>query len=85
MYDINGDGKIDRTEMVKIVQALYEMLGPGAATSDEDTPEERTGAVFSKMDTDGDGKLTLREFLDGCLQDRKLAGLLTANTTLQLR
>ncbi|XP_070396534.1 neuronal calcium sensor 2 [Dermacentor albipictus] len=85
MYDINGDGKIDQAEMVKIVQALYEMLGPGAATSDEDTPEERTGAVFSKMDTDGDGKLTMREFLDGCLQDRKLAGLLTANTSLQLR
>lgn len=82
MYDINGDGKIDRNEMVKIVQALYEMLGPGAA-SDDDTPEQRTQAVFSKMDTDGDGKLTLKEFLDGCLQDRKLAGLLTSNTTLQ--
>lgn len=82
MYDINRDGRIDRAEMTKIIQALYEMLGPGA-TTEEDTPEERTKAVFSKMDTDGDGKLTLREFLDGCLNDRRLAALLTSSTSVR--
>ncbi|XP_064486495.1 neuronal calcium sensor 2-like isoform X2 [Ornithodoros turicata] len=82
MYDINKDGRIEQKEMIKIIQALYEMLGPGA-TAEEDTPEERTKLVFSKMDKDGDGRLTLQEFLDGCLQDRKLAALLTANSALQ--
>lgn len=52
------------------------MLGPG--TSDE-SPEERTKEIFLKMDQDGDGTLTMKEFVEGCLHDKKLAALLTAN------
>ncbi|XP_022658423.1 neuronal calcium sensor 2-like [Varroa jacobsoni] len=76
MYDINNDGGIELTEMTKIVKALYDMLGPG--TSDE-SPEERTKEIFLKMDKDGDGTLSVKEFVDGCLLDKKLAALLTAN------
>ena len=40
MYDVDGNGYIDPDEMVKIVQAIYDMLGTGSVKPQE-TAEER--------------------------------------------
>ncbi|XP_013791421.1 neuronal calcium sensor 2-like [Limulus polyphemus] len=79
MYDINGDGHIEKPEMTLIVQALYEMLGPAVKNLPVDTPEQRTQVIFDKMDSNKDGCLTLKEFLNGCLEDPTLAVLLNVN------
>ncbi|XP_013779361.1 neuronal calcium sensor 2 isoform X1 [Limulus polyphemus] len=77
MYDINGDGLIEKEEMTKIVQALYEMLGQGLEDMPVDTPQERTALIFEKMDSNHDSRLSLEEFLNGCTEDPKLGRFLS--------
>uniref|UniRef100_A0A4D5RA48 Neuronal calcium sensor 2 n=1 Tax=Scolopendra viridis TaxID=118503 RepID=A0A4D5RA48_SCOVI len=76
MYDVDGNGVIDLGEMTKIVQAIYNMLGPSAANKPQDSAEERAKHIFNKMDLNKDGSLTLDEFLNGCLHDDELSKIL---------
>ncbi|CAB4063832.1 Neuronal calcium sensor 2 [Lepeophtheirus salmonis] len=78
MYDVDGNGVIDLEEMTKIVQAIYDMLGAGA-TKPTDSAEERAKNIFSRMDENGDERLTEDEFLRGCLQDDELSKMLAPN------
>ena len=41
-------------------------------------PSERTAAIFDKMDTNHDGKLSKEEFIDGCMADEGLFKVLSA-------
>lgn len=77
MYDIDGNGTIDEKEMIKIIEAIYEMLGPEVTKSAEDSPRKRAKMIFEKMDSNGDKELTLKEFVDGCLADKELFQILT--------
>ncbi|KAL3868848.1 hypothetical protein ACJMK2_041605 [Sinanodonta woodiana] len=79
MYDIDGNGSIEKSEMVQIIQAIYNMLGNSIGGSDMDSPQVRTEKIFSKMDVDGDGVLTKQEFIDGCRNDQFLYQMLTAD------
>ena len=47
MYDVDGNGYIDPDEMVKIVQAIYDMLGAGSVKP-VDTAEERAKNIFQR-------------------------------------
>ncbi|CAK5054810.1 unnamed protein product [Meloidogyne enterolobii] len=72
MYDIDGNGTIDEKEMIKIIEAIYEMLGPEVTKSADDSPRKRAKMIFEKMDINNDKELTLKEFVDGCLADKEL-------------
>lgn len=50
----------------------------GACSTDRvtDNPKDRAKTIFGKMDVNGDGQLTLDEFLKGCLQDEELSQML---------
>ena len=49
---MDNDGFIDRAEMVKIVDAIYSMVGNLLDLPvDEDTPEKRVDKIFAQMDT----------------------------------
>jgi len=78
MYDVDGNGVIDEEEMTKIVQAIYNMLGPSSTSKPKDSAEERARIIFSKMDVNNDGHLTEDEFLNGCLGDETLSKILSA-------
>ena len=58
------------------MQAIYEMMGAVEVGGMTDTAEERAKNIFSRMDTDQDGNLTMKEFLAGCLEDSNLATIL---------
>ncbi|GAV09373.1 hypothetical protein RvY_18924-2 [Ramazzottius varieornatus] len=86
MYDIDGNGHIDLPEMIKIIKAIQEMLGsqqvkaisatePGGFSDD---PEDRAQQIFHKMDTNRDGILDEKEFIEGCLNDKSLMTMLTS-------
>ena len=50
----------------------------------QETAVERAHAVFEKLDINDDGSLDEKEFVDGCLNDERIAKLLnTASTTQQ--
>jgi len=80
MYDVNGDGTIEPSEMQEIIGAIYNMVGPSLAYIDPtDTPEKRTKEIFAKMDENHDGVLTKDEFIKGCMSDEFLCQMLTAD------
>ncbi len=70
---------------VHMTQAIYSMVGAGGgnaangSASTDDTPEERTKEIFAKMDENRDGVLTKDEFIKGCMSDKFLYQMLTAD------
>merc|ERR1711962_377847 len=71
MYDVDGNGTIERTEMKRVVGAVYDMLG---------TQEDKRGKaeeLFFKMDQNADGTVSQDQFVAVCKQDQDLLDILT--------
>merc|ERR1712227_759523 len=70
MYDLDGNGTIERAEMKRVVGAVYDMLG---------TQEDKRGKaeeLFSKMDQNADGTVSQDQFVAVCKQDQDLLDIL---------
>jgi len=63
--DINRDGRVSRWELERIVADFQ----PG--------PEVAAGEVLAEMDENQDGEISKEEYVDSCLQQRKLSSQLT--------
>ena len=55
-YDVNGDGKLNQAELLKLVREF--------ARSTFAVSEKTFGALFREMNSDGDGSISVREFYD---------------------
>ncbi|XP_078738455.1 guanylyl cyclase-activating protein 1 [Lampetra fluviatilis] len=78
MYDSDGNGCIDKGELLNIIKAIRGIDGCAHETS----PEEFTSIVFDRIDVDGDGELTIDEFLQGANKDAEFMHLLTNSLDL---
>lgn len=74
MYDLDGNGYISRDEMMSIVKAVYQMVG--SLLSEDSTPEKCTETMFEKIDFNKDGRISLREFVEGIRADSSLMKLI---------
>ncbi|XP_039604524.1 guanylyl cyclase-activating protein 1-like isoform X1 [Polypterus senegalus] len=78
LYDIDGNGCIDRGELLNIIKAIRAING----CNHEMTAEQFTNMVFDKIDINGDGELSLEEFMDGIQKDEELLDILTQSLDL---
>merc|ERR1712002_137581 len=65
LFDINGDGTISKKEMSRLVKDMYGLIKTDDPHIGSQT--EIADAAFSEMDADGDGKITLAEFVSACI------------------
>nr|XP_012627688.1 neuronal calcium sensor 1 isoform X1 [Microcebus murinus] len=78
LYDLDNDGYITRSEMLDIVDAIYQMVGNTVELPEEEnTPEKRVDRIFAMMDKNADGKLTLQEFQEGSKADPSIVQALS--------
>ncbi|CAK6982198.1 guanylyl cyclase-activating protein 1-like [Scomber scombrus] len=60
LFDQDGNGKIDKEELETIFSAIQDI------TRNRDTdPEDIVALIFEKIDVNGEGELTLEEFIEG--------------------
>ncbi|XP_060091140.1 guanylyl cyclase-activating protein 3 [Heteronotia binoei] len=67
LYDADGNGFIEKRELLKIFRAVQAITGYC-----DTTPEEFTEMVFKKVDVNHDGELSLEEFINGVESDGDL-------------
>uniref|UniRef100_A0A2K6GZ51 Guanylyl cyclase-activating protein 1 n=1 Tax=Propithecus coquereli TaxID=379532 RepID=A0A2K6GZ51_PROCO len=87
LYDVDGNGCIDRDELLTIIRVTPGAEGRAirAINPCSDTTmsaEEFTDTVFSKIDVNGDGELSLEEFVEGVQKDQMLLDTLTRSLDL---
>jgi len=71
MYDLDGNGFIDKDEMAQIMEAFYKLVGPLVTFSGKkyESPTALVQEFFDLMDANGDGKISLQEYKDGALKN----------------
>ncbi|XP_006164267.2 guanylyl cyclase-activating protein 3 isoform X1 [Tupaia chinensis] len=77
LYDADGNGSIDKKELLNIFMAVQALNGQQALS-----PEEFTNLVFRKIDINNDGELTLEEFISGIEKDQDLLELVSKSFDL---
>lgn len=76
IYDKDRNGCIDRLELLDIVEAIYKLKKACRAELDLEhqgqllTPEEVVDRIFLLVDENGDGQLSLTEFIEGARRDK---------------
>lgn len=70
LYDLNGDGRISRSELGEVVHAIHELMGRKPHQIEDDRKaREQIDRAFRKLDLNQDGIITVEEFLEACLRD----------------
>ncbi|XP_033002587.1 guanylyl cyclase-activating protein 3 isoform X1 [Lacerta agilis] len=77
LYDADGNGTIDKRELLSIFTAIQAING-----NQELTPEEFTNIVFQKIDINNDGELSLEEFINGVESDETLLEMISKSFDL---
>ncbi|XP_030620928.1 guanylyl cyclase-activating protein 2-like [Chanos chanos] len=75
VYDKDGNGYVDRTELRDIVESIYRLKRVNKKEP-EISIDEVCERILSAVDVDGDGHITLEEFVQGAQQDPWILNML---------
>lgn len=73
IYDLKGDGKIDKKELEEVLKHLYGLHGDKISSR---VAANKVTSIFEKFDVDDDEQLCFKEFMDVCVHDEYLNQLL---------
>lgn len=84
LYDVDGDGRISRAEMVAVVRAIYELVGGAAPPAQglSAAAEDHVDRIFPLMDANADGVVTPDELARWCASHPSLLSSLDALDTI---
>ncbi|XP_054707530.1 Kv channel-interacting protein 4-like [Uloborus diversus] len=83
LYDINGDGRITKKELMDIVCSVHALMGRRSHSNlEEKALREHVDKTFQKMDINKDGVVTIDEFMEICSKDETIAKSLTLFDTV---
>ncbi|XP_047419109.1 guanylyl cyclase-activating protein 3 [Sciurus carolinensis] len=77
LCDSDGNGSIDKKELLNIFVAVQALNGQQTLS-----PEEFVNLVLHKIDINNDGELTLEEFINGMEKDRDLLEIVSKSFDL---
>eukprot|EP00003_Mantamonas_plastica_P022928 TRINITY_DN3997_c0_g4_i10.p1 TRINITY_DN3997_c0_g4~~TRINITY_DN3997_c0_g4_i10.p1 ORF type:complete len:190 (-),score=65.42 TRINITY_DN3997_c0_g4_i10:21-590(-) len=71
MYDLDGNGYITKKEMQSIMESFFKFMGKLVTMSGEEfeSPQEFVDHIFSEMDENNDGMISLDEYKQGALKN----------------
>ncbi|KAM6980495.1 uncharacterized protein FYW47_000208 [Aplochiton taeniatus] len=70
VFDTDENGRLDRRELKRIIKIIYKIRYVSAATDEETlTPDQVSDRIFEKIDQNGDGQISLEEFVEGAQSD----------------
>lgn len=73
LYDQDKDGFISREEMEDVVGSVFDLMGRTAdPLQEEEVIGERVDIIFEKLDLNGDGVVSMEEFLEACTTDETI-------------
>ncbi|XP_054881670.1 guanylyl cyclase-activating protein 2-like [Poeciliopsis prolifica] len=74
MYDRDGNGKLDRSEVKRLIRVRKTCVTQKAKVGL--TPSQICDRIFDLVDDNNDGEITLSEFMEGAKKDQWLMDLL---------
>ncbi|XP_075044397.1 guanylyl cyclase-activating protein 2-like [Mixophyes fleayi] len=82
IYDKDGNGCVDKRELREIIQSIYSVKKDWRREQEAPllSPDEVCERIFQLMDENGDGQLSLQEFLEGAQRDTWLMKMLQLDT-----
>lgn len=72
LYDVDRDGVLSREEIYRVVLSIYDLLGKKTASMYEKTAIDQADQVFERLDLNGDGVITVTEFITSCMRDKRI-------------
>ncbi len=82
IYDLNGDGFLDRKELKQILSHIHEMLGERSHSANK-IAAKQVDLIFEKFDLEDSETLSLDQFIAGCLKDDYLNTLFSSQPGFQ--
>lgn len=73
IYDIDKNGLIDKRELNKIIEAIYEL---SESKTKKDLSREEIELIMKELDKNNDQFISKEEFIDGCLNNKNVTDLL---------